>query len=88
MRIKVKKITDGDTFQGTGGGFFRLAGVNAPEKRDTGYQKAKVTLANFIEGEELIVKQVGISYGRKVVFTRIPGEKTTTNEKMRRRGYK
>jgi endonuclease YncB( thermonuclease family) len=88
MRIKVKKITDGDTFQSTRGGFFRLAHVNAPEKREVGYRKAKAILANFIEGEELIVKKFGTSYGRKVVVARVPGEKITTNEKMRYEGCK
>ncbi|KKO02863.1 hypothetical protein LCGC14_0103130 [marine sediment metagenome] len=87
-KIKVKKITDGDTFQGTRGGFYRLANVDAPEKRERGYQKAKETLKELIEGEKLIVKVEGTSYGRKVATVRIPGEKTSINEKMKRRGYK
>jgi len=86
-KIKVKKVIDGDTFQ-AGNRFFRLAGVNAPEKRERGFKKAKETLANLIEENELIVKIEGQSYTRKVVTARIPGEKTTINEKMRRRGYK
>jgi len=87
-KIKVKKVIDGDTFQGTRGGFFRLADVDAPEKRKRGYQKAKETLKKFVEGEELIIKVEGVSHGRKVVKTRKPGEKITINEKMRRKGYK
>jgi len=87
-KIKVKKVTDGDTIQSTRGGFYRLANVDAPEKRERGYQKAKETLKELVEGEKLIVKVEGTSYGRKVATLRIPGEKTTINEKMRRRGYK
>lgn len=87
-KIKVKKVLDGDTFRSTRGGFFRLAEVDAPEKREPGYKKAKETLKNFIEGEELIVKVEGKSYGRKVVEARIPGEKITINTKMKRKGYK
>jgi endonuclease YncB( thermonuclease family) len=87
-KIKVKKIIDGDTFQSTRGGFYRLADVNAPEKREKGYQKAKETLKQLIEDEKLITKVEGTSYGRKVVIARISGEKTTINEKMRRKGYK
>lgn len=87
-KIKVKKIIDGDTFKDTRGRFYRLSEVDTPEKRKRGYQKAKETLSNFIEEENLIVSVEGKSYGRKVVKARIPGEKTTINEKMRRKGYK
>lgn len=87
-RTKVKKIIDGDTFEGSYNQFYRLENVDTPEKREKGYKKAKETLENLIEGEELIVKSVGTSYGRKVVEVRKPGEKTTINEKMRKRGYK
>ncbi len=86
-KIKVKKIIDGDTFQGPYNQFYRLDNVDTPEKREPGYQKAKKTLENFIEDEELIVKTVGTSYGRKVVEARKPGEKTTINTKMRRKGW-
>lgn len=86
-RTKVKKIIDGDTFQGSYNQFYRLEGIDTPEKRKRGYNKAKKTLESFIEGEELIVKVVGTSYGRRVIEARKPGEKTTINEKMKRRGY-
>lgn len=88
VKINVKKVTDGDTIQSTRGGFYRLANVDAPEKRERGYQKAKETLKGFVEGEKLVAKVEGTSYGRKVATLRIPGEKTTINEKMRRKGYK
>lgn len=87
-RTKAKKIIDGDTFQGSYNKFFRLAGVDAPDKREPGYQKAKDDLEKLIEGEELIIKTVGKSYNRDVIEARKPGEKATINEKMRRRGYK
>lgn len=87
-KIKVKKVIDGDTFQDSKNKFFRLANVNSPEKRKRGFQKAKETLKSLTQGEELIIKIEGESYNRKVVTARKPGEKTTINEKMRRRGYK
>lgn len=85
MTIKIKKIIDGDTFQDSRNRFYRLAGVDAPEKKERGYNKAKEALQTMIGGEKLIVKQVGESYGRKVVEARIPGEKATVNAKMNRK---
>ena len=82
MTIKVKKVIDGDTFQDSRNRFYRLADVDAPEKRERGYNSAKTALQNMIGGEELVVKQVGESYNRKVVVARIPGEKTTINAKI------
>ena len=87
-RTKFKKIIDGDTFQGSHNKFFRLADIDAPEKRERGYQKAKEDLQNFIKGEELIVKTVGRSHNRDVVEIRKPGEKITINAKMKRKGWK
>ena len=84
-RVKVGKVIDGATFEDTRHRFFRLADVDAPEKKERGYNKAKEALQNMIGGEELIVKQVGESYGRKVVEARIPGEKATVTVKMNRK---
>lgn len=84
-RVKVKKVIDGDTFQDSRSHFYRLANVDAPEKRERGYNSAKIALQNMIGGEELVVKQVGESYNRKVIVARIPGEKTTINAKMNRK---
>lgn len=84
-RVNVKKIIDGDTFQDTRKKFFRLAEVDAPEKTEKGYKSAKKALKTMIEGEQLIVKQVGTSYNRKVVIARKPGEKMTINTKMKRK---
>lgn len=85
MIIRVKKVIDGDTFQDTRNRFFRLANVNAPEKKERAYKEAKESLKKFIEGERLIVKEVGRSYNRRVVIARKPGEKMTINTKMKRK---
>jgi endonuclease YncB( thermonuclease family) len=85
MRVKVKKVIDGDTFEDTRHRFFRLEGVDAPEKKKREYNKTKKTLKDMIDEKELMVNQVGESYGRKVVKARIPGEKTTINAKMKRK---
>ncbi|MHA1371613.1 MAG: thermonuclease family protein [Promethearchaeota archaeon] len=87
-KIKVKKIIDGDTFQDTNSNFFRLANINTPEKKEPGYKKAKGILDQFIGDKEIIIKVEGISYGRKVVTVKMPGEKMTVNTKMRRKGFK
>ena len=87
-KVKVKKVIDGDTFQDIQNRFFRLADVDAPDKKERGYQNAKETLSILISDEYLSVQVEGQSYGRKVVKARKLGEKTTINEKMRRRGYK
>lgn len=85
MTIKVKKVIDGDTFQDSRNRFYRLADVDAPEKHERGFKMAKSALQNMIGGEELVVKQVGESYNRKVVVARISGEKITINAKMNRK---
>jgi endonuclease YncB( thermonuclease family) len=85
MTIKVKKVIDGDTFQDSRNRFYRLADVDAPEKKEHGFNTAKQALKGMIEGEEIVIKQVGVSYNRKVVVARIPGEKTTINAKINRK---
>ncbi|MFH0829230.1 MAG: thermonuclease family protein [Candidatus Kerfeldbacteria bacterium] len=87
MRVRVKKVIDGDTFEDTRKRFFRLADIDTPEKRERGYQKAKGILKDYINGEELIARVEGQSYGRKVATVRKPGEKMSINTKMKRRGY-
>ena len=86
-KITVKKVRDGDTFQGPRSQFYRLAEVYAPERGQRGYQKAKEILKEMIEGEQVYVQKVGKSYGRPVVKVRLPGEKRTINEKMKRAGF-
>lgn len=88
IKIKVKKVLDGDTFQAMNGKFYRLAGFDTPEKRKLGYQKAKDALNDLIAREELIINEVGKSYTRIVVEARKPGEKMSISTKMKRKGYK
>lgn len=88
QKTRVAKVLDGDTFQDSRGRYMRLANVHAPEKTERGGPKARQTLRNMLEGKTIYFKQVGSSYGRKVVVARPKGEKTTINERMRRRGYK
>jgi len=88
MVVKVKKVIDGDTILTTKNKYVRLAEVNTPEKGARGFKKAKETLANYVEDENLVVKVVGKSYGRDVAILRKSGEKTTINTKMKNKGYK
>ncbi len=87
-KIKVKKVIDGDTFEGSRKKFYRLAGIDTPEKRSRGFNKAKEILKDMIEGKEVFVEEKGQSYGRKVVVARVQRTKMTVNERMKRRGYK
>jgi len=63
-KVEVKKIIDGDTFQGDDNRFYRLADIDTPEKREEGYKKAKEVLSKFIKDEKLIIQEQGTSYGR------------------------
>lgn len=71
---KVKKVIDGDTVKVSspvrGSAYIRLAGVHAPEKRQTGYQAAKNELRSRVGGKKVWVKPVGKSYGRTVASVR------------------
>lgn len=53
---KVTKVIDGDTFLTNRRKHpVRLANVNAPEKRQAGYQDAKKALTDMILGQEVTV---------------------------------
>ncbi|MBA3064646.1 MAG: thermonuclease family protein [Nanoarchaeota archaeon] len=71
---KVKKVIDGDTVivssPVSGSKYIRIAGVNAPEKRQMGYQTAKANLKSRIGGKKVWVTPVGKSYGRIVARIR------------------
>ncbi len=71
---RVKKIIDGDTLivssPVSGSRYIRLAGVNAPEKRQRGYQTAKASLKSRVGGKKVWVTPVGRSYGRIVAKVR------------------
>ncbi len=59
-------VQDGDTFRTAHQNWIRLANVCAPDKGESGYEKAKETLRNLILGKEIIYEQVGTSYNRIV----------------------
>jgi len=71
---KVKRVIDGDTVVVSspvhGSRYIRLAGKDAPEKRQPGYQAAKSELRSRIGGKRVWVKPVGKSYGRTVAHVR------------------
>lgn len=65
---KVTQVIDGDTFKTSSRkNSVRLANVNAPEKRQPGYSKAKELLRNMIKDEEVRINTVSRDkYGRSV----------------------
>lgn len=69
MRRKVIKIIDGDTFKVRkrvkGSQYIRIAGINAPEKGESGYMIAKKRLAR-LKGKIVTIRPKGKSYGRTV----------------------
>jgi len=79
--IHVKKVIDGDTFKDDKGKKYRLENVDAPEKKETGYQKAKKQLTNLIEDENVSIQQVARDkYGRPIV--RVYEGRESVNKKM------
>lgn len=76
VRRKVQDIIDGDTFKVRkrvfGSQTIRVEGLNAPEKGQKGYQKAKKELSR-LEGKTVTLRPKGKSYGRtvaEVIFKR------------------
>jgi len=86
-KVKIIKAIDGDTMRDSRGNYYRLAGIDTPEKGSRNYGKAKEKLENKVEGEIVYLKEVGKSYGRSVVEARVKGEKSTINESMKRAGF-
>lgn len=80
---KVKRVRDGDSFStGSRKKDVRLAGVDAPEKGQPGYAKAKEQLRKLIGGEEVKIKTVARDkYGRSVA--RVYKGRESVNKKMR-----
>ncbi len=85
----VDKVIDGDTFRTTrklnGSNYVRLAGVNTPERNQSGFSNATRELARMVSGEKVSIITRGKSYGRNVGDVRV-GRKSV-NTAMRRRGY-
>ena len=76
VRRKVQEIIDGDTFRVRnrveGSQYIRIAGLNAPEKGQRGYNAAKRRL-DKMKGKVVTIKPVGKSYDRtvaEVIFKR------------------
>lgn len=71
---RVSGVIDGDTIKVNRpvnkSRYIRLAGVNAPEKRQRGYQTAKNELRSRVGGKKVWVDPVGKSYGRTVAHVR------------------
>lgn len=64
---RVTRIIDGDTFETASRKHpVRLAGVDAPEKKERGGAAATKALRDLIGGKEVTVETVGRSYGRAV----------------------
>ena len=80
---KVTKVIDGDTIEtGSRKKDVRLANVDAPEKGQPGYERAKKKLENLIGGEEVRIETVARDkYGRSVA--RVYKGRESVNKKMR-----
>ena len=72
---RVTKVIDGDTFMtGSRQNPVRLAGVDTPEKREPGYQKAKQALADLIQGETVTIDtKARDTYRRSVANVKVKG---------------
>jgi len=68
-RRKVQKVIDGDTFKVRrnvrGSQYIRVAGLDAPERGQFGYSRAKRRLA-ALTGKTVTIRPKGKSYGRTV----------------------
>jgi endonuclease YncB( thermonuclease family) len=84
-RETVTKVIDGDTFETASRKHpIRLANVDAPEKRQRGYQEAKKALKQQIEGAKVEVTTVARDpYGRAVANVKVGGK--SVNAAMRRK---
>ena len=82
---RVTKVIDGDTFQTSSRKHsVRLANVDAPEKGKPGAAKAKQSLANLIQGQQVKVDTVARdSYGRAVAKVNVGGK--SVNAAMNRK---
>lgn len=85
-RERVTKVIDGDTFMtGSRKNPVRLAGVDTPEKREPGYQKAKQALADLIQGETVTIDTKATdTYRRSVANVKVKGR--SVNAAMKKHG--
>ncbi|MEW6163132.1 MAG: thermonuclease family protein [Nitrospirota bacterium] len=79
---RVTRIIDGDTFKTESRkNPVRLANVDAPEKGQPGYTKAKEILRNIIEGEEVKIQTVSRDkYSRSIA--RVYKGRESVNKEM------
>ncbi|MEM3478081.1 MAG: thermonuclease family protein [Archaeoglobaceae archaeon] len=56
-KLYVSRVIDGDTFELSNGDRVRLIGINAPEKGQKFYEKAKNRLKELIEGKEVVLER-------------------------------
>lgn len=86
-RGKVTRIPDGDTIKIKDGPWLRLEGVNAPEKGQHNFDKAREDLSDMVKGKTVTYKELAKDiYGRPVVKVKL-GSKVI-NTAMKRKGWK
>ena len=73
VKEKVTKVIDGDTFD-TAERRIRLARVYAPELNKSGGEEAKRKLESLIDGKEVSILAVSVSYGRIVAEIELDGK--------------
>ena len=81
----VVRVIDGDTFATSGqGANVRLAGVNAPERGQLGYQEAKEELARLIMSRQVAIQTDAYDdYGRRVAQVWRQSDGLDVNNAMR-----
>jgi len=81
----VTKIIDGDTFETSRRKRpVRLANVDAPEKRQPGYQQAKAKLAQLIGGKQVTVDTVARDPYRRAV-AKVKADAKSINRQVKRK---
>lgn len=71
FKAKVTKVYDGDSFETEDGIQVRLANVDAPEKRQPGYQEIKGELKDLIQDEVVLIDPKATDdYGRTVALVK------------------
>jgi endonuclease YncB( thermonuclease family) len=86
LRAICEHVEDGDTFRTKMKNWIRLANVCAPEKGQSGYEKAKKILEDLILNKEIVYEQVSTDkYGRIVAEVWLGN--LHVNAYMRQQGY-
>ncbi len=85
--VHVDKVVDGDTFVSEGK-YYRLLGIDAPEKGQKCYEEAKNELKNLIENKTVRIEfdeNKKDKYGRYLVYVFL--NETFVNREMVKNGY-